>query len=455
MRFPLLLTSLLLTLVTWLQGSQATAQPTQAAEKPNVLLIIVDDLGFADLACLGSSDMQTPHLDELFSQSLQLQRLYANCPVCSPTRASVITGCYPDRVGVPGVIRTHPENSWGNFTPLAETLPQQLGRLGYRTAAIGKWHLGLIAEDHPMNHGFDSFHGFLGDMMDDYYHHRRHNINYMRKDRKEIDPEGHATDLFSQWAIDFIESSSNDDDPRPWFLYLAYNAPHTPIQPPEDWYRRVKTRQPELSDQRAKLVALIEHMDAGIGRVLAALRQAKLDEDTIIVFTSDNGGQIDVGANNGPLRDGKQSMYEGGLRIPGCLRVPGQTRPGTATQTVCTTADFLPTLVELAGGEVRGQLDGISLLPLISDPTHDWPDREVYFVRREGGLRYAGLSIEAVLHGNWKLVHNLPTTELELFDLSTDPGETTNLAAKRPREFRDMVRRLQLHLQRGGAVPWQ
>ena len=433
-----------------------TAQAPGEPRKPNILLIIVDDLGFADLGCLGSQDMSTPHLDGLISNSLKLDRFYANCPVCSPTRASVITGCYPDRVGVPGVIRTNPANSWGNFAPSAETLPQRLSRLGYRTAAIGKWHLGLEPQDHPMNHGFDAFHGFLGDMMDDYYNHRRHNINYMRNDRDEIDPDGHATDLFSQWAVDFIKAQADGGVGRqPWFLYLAYNAPHTPIQPPDAWVQKVKARQQGISDRRAKLVALIEHMDAGIGQVLESLRQSGADDNTIVVFTSDNGGQVDVGANNGPLRDGKQSMYEGGLRIPGSIRVPGRTRAGSSTEAVCTTADFLPTLVELAGGQVTDAIDGVSLVPLLSDPDQTWPEREVYFVRREGGLRYAGLTIEAVLKGNWKLVHNLPTSKLELFDLSADPGETTDLSDRRPRELREMVERLQVHLQRGGAVPWQ
>ena len=225
---------------------------------------------------------------------------------------------------------------------------------------------------------------------------------------------------------------------KPWFLYLAYNAPHTPIQPPDAWLQKVKDREPGISDRRARLVALIEHLDAGIGRVSGIAPTSGAEDNTIIVFTSDNGGQVDVGANNGPLRDGKQSMYEGGLRIPGCIRVPGQTLAGSSTDAVCTTADFLPTLVELVGGEVTGAIDGVSLRPLLANPQAAWPEREVYFIRREGGLRYAGLTIEAVLKGNLKLVHNLPTSKLELFDLSLDPGETTDLAdQRRQRTSRD------------------
>lgn len=450
--------------------SDALAQaptPPAGQSRPNILLIIVDDLGFADLGCLGSADMRTPNLDGLIADSLHLRRFYANCPVCSPTRATVLTGCYPDRVGVPGVIRTHDTNSWGYFAPITRTLPEQLRALGYRTSAIGKWHLGLRPENHPQSRGFDHFKGFLGDMMDDYYHHRRHDINYMRDGRSEIDPQGHATDLFSDWAVGFIRSQGDKTEQgrAPWFMYLAYNAPHTPIQPPNDWLNKVRARESGIGDQRAKLVALIEHMDAGIGRVLTALRESEQYDNTVVVFTSDNGGQISVGANNGPLRDGKQSMYEGGLRIPGCIRVPRQTmpnrpqalrtQPGSITDALCCTADFLPTLVELAGGEPPVEIDGVSLVPLLADPKTRWPKRQIYFVRREGGVRYAGLTIEAVLLGDYKLVHNLPTQKLELFDLRADPSETTDLSAQQPRVFREMVAHLQRHTQRGGQVPWQ
>lgn len=428
--------------------------PAAEPPRPHVLLIIVDDLGFGDLSCQGSEDLQTPHIDTLFSDSLRLSRLYANCPVCSPTRASVLTGRYPDRVGVPGVIRTHDENSWGYFAPGGAMLPSQLRELGYHTAAIGKWHLGLRSENHPEQRGFDFFRGFLGDMMDDYFDHRRHGNNYMRDGQMEIDPEGHATDLFTQWSVDFLQDRTSYPN-QPWFLYLAYNAPHTPIQPPQDWLAKVKQREPGISDQRAALVALIEHMDAGIGRVMDTLRHTKQYENTLIVFTSDNGGQLNVGANNGPLRDGKQSMYEGGLRIPGAIRVPGRTQPGTSTDALCATMDFLPTIVEAVGGQVDGDLDGLSLSPVIDDPDATLPPRELYFVRREGGTRYAGMTIEALLHGNHKLVHNLPTSELELFDLQHDPGETTNLASQQPQLFRAMINRLQRHIQRGGQVPWQ
>ena len=325
--------------------------------------------------------------------------------------------------------------------------------------AIGKWHLGLSPETHPLSQGFERFQGYLGDMMDDYYKHRRHGINYMRNGRDEIDPQGHATDLFTQWAVDYINGpvkkntlkdasdptgSRLEEERKPWFLYLAYNAPHTPIQPPQDWYEKVKRREQTdydnaISDKRAKLVALIEHMDAGIGQVLNALKESGQYENTVIVFTSDNGGQANVGANNGPLRGEKQQMYEGGLRIPGCIRVPGQTKAGSVSHTVCCTADFFPTVADLAGIKVANGIDGQSLMPLIDQPLaanglNLWPTRRIYFVRREGGPTYAGLTSQALLHGQYKLVHDLPTKQFELFDLEADPNENTDLAKKMPKK---------------------
>ena len=188
-----------------------------AKKKPNILIILVDDLGNGDLACQGAKDMRTPHLDKLFASGMRFTRFYANSSVCSPTRAALLSGRYPEFVGIPGVVRTHDRNNWGHLTPDAVLLPALLRAAGYHTAIVGKWHLGLgltktAPRTTPTHRGFDFLHGFLGDMMDDYYHHRRHGFNYMRLNKKVIDPKGHATDLFSNWAIDCI----TDRDSSPW-----------------------------------------------------------------------------------------------------------------------------------------------------------------------------------------------------------------------------------------------
>jgi len=430
----------------------------QAAAKhearPNLLVIIVDDLGYGDLSCYGATDLQTPNIDALVADGMRFDRFYASCPVCSPTRAALLTGRYPEYVGVPGVIRTHASNNWGWLNPDVTLLPAVLKPLGYHTAIIGKWHLGLEPPNIPTRRGFDLFRGFLGDMMDDYYTHRRHGINYMRHNEREIDPKGHATDLFTQWACEYIEERAADG--KPFFLYLAYNAPHTPIQPPQQWLQRVLDREKGIDQKRAKLVALIEQLDYGIGKVVAKLKTTGLYDRTLIVFTSDNGGQLAVGANNGSLRGGKQDMYEGGIRVPTAVVWPGHIKPGSRTDCVAITMDLFPTLVDAAGGRSPACIDGVTLLPVLLGEADQLPGpRYLFWGRREGGRRYQGLITHAVRYGPWKLVYNSPFAPFELYNLDQDPQEKHNVANKYPRVFNNLAAALRRHIQRSGQVPWQ
>jgi arylsulfatase A-like enzyme len=421
--------------------------------RPNIVVILADDLGYGDLSSYGAQDLRSPHVDALVKRGMRFDTFYANCPVCSPTRASLLTGRYPELVGVPGVIRTHAEDSWGYLAEDAVMLPQLLGQAGYTTAMVGKWHLGLEAPNRPNDRGFDRFRGFLGDMMDDYYTHRRFGQNYMRDNQRTIDPAGHATDLFTDWACDDIRQLANQG--KPFFLYLAYNAPHTPIQPPQDWLDRVKAREDGISDRRAKLVALIEHMDEGIGRVVKTIEEQGIAGRTLIIFTSDNGGQLNAGANNGPLRDGKQSMYEGGLRVPCCVVWPGTVPAGSRGSGIWLTMDLFPTLCEIANAKISGPIEGRSLLPTLLGKEQPRIDRDVFFHRREGNLRYNGLTIQAVRRGDWKLLANSPYAPYELYNLQEDPLEANDLREKRPKVYRQLASALRLQLQRGGAVPWQ
>lgn len=425
----------------------------RADEQPNLLVIMADDLGYGDLACCGASDMQTPHLDRLFASGMRFTNFYANCPVCSPTRAALLSGRYQELVGVPGVIRTHSENSWGYLDPDATLLPRIAQQNGYHTAIIGKWHLGLSEPNRPNDRGFDLFRGFLGDMMDDYYSHRRHGVNYMYYNRQEIDPVGHATDLFSDWAIEYVKERQSKKEP--FLLYLAYNAPHTPIQPPADWEQKVLQREAGIDPARAKLVALIEHMDAGIGRVLAALAESGQTENTIVVFTSDNGGQLNVGANNGPLRDGKQSMYEGGLKVPTVVSWPKQIKAGSTTPFRAMSMDILPTLFDYANIPRPDGIEGRSFCPTLSGETQPALREQMFFCRREGGSRYGGETIESVIEGPWKLLQNSPWEPLELYKIDEDPQEQTNLFDKEKRIVNRLGAALRRQIQRGGAVPWQ
>lgn len=459
-------------------GTLAMALPTQrgaaaqgSAGRPNIVVILVDDLGYGDLSCYGATDLKSPNIDRLVAGGMRFSQFYANCPVCSPTRASLLSGRFPDLVGVPGVIRTNLRDNWGCLSPQAVLLPTMLKRAGYHTALVGKWHLGLASPSTPTERGFDHFHGFLGDMMDDYHNHRRHGINYMRLGDKEIDPEGHATDLFTEWAIEYLRRQAEKRDPgqdaggaqerdalatiEPFFLYLAYNAPHTPIQPPQEWIERVKQRESGISERRAKLVALIEHLDAGIGKVLDALKETGLSDNTLVIFTSDNGGQVDVGAGNGPLRAGKGDMYEGGIREPMCAVWPGRIEPGSRSDRITLTMDIFPTVCEAAGVKIAHEIDGASFLAtLLGEVQPSNGERLLFWVRREGGPRYGGQVYYAARQGDYKLLQNSPFEPLKLYNLAEDPREQNPLDGKHPM-YRKLFNALQAHISQSGAVPWQ
>ncbi|MBP7049685.1 MAG: sulfatase-like hydrolase/transferase [Phycisphaerae bacterium] len=434
--------------VTQAQGTFAGESPS----RPNVLVILVDDLGYGDLSCYGATDLKSPNIDRLIASGMRFDRFYANSPVCSPTRAALLTGRFPDLVGVPGVIRTDIRDNWGNLAEQAVLLPRVLQDAGYHTALVGKWHLGLSSPNTPNERGFDHFHGFLGDMMDDYTSHRRHGINYMRLNDREIDPEGHATDLFTQWAIDYLRGRKNAS--RPFFLYLAYNAPHTPIQPPAEWIERVKQRESGISDKRAKLVALIEHLDAGIGKVIDALKQTGLADNTLVLFTSDNGGQLGVGASNGPLRAGKGDMYEGGIREPMCAVWPNRIEPGSRSNCVALTMDIFPTICEAAGVKIDHKIDGVTFLPTLLGKGQLADDRILFWVRREGGAQYGGRAYYAARQGDYKLLQNSPFEPLRLYNLAEDPQEQNPLDDKHPM-YRRLFNALQAHINRSGTIPWQ
>ena len=423
------------------------------ARSPNILLILADYHGYGDVSVHNGPHVQTPHIDRIAEDGIRFTQFYANSSVCSPSRASLMTGRYPDRVGVPGVVRTHPENSWGYFRQSAVTLPSLLKQNEYHTSLIGKWHLGLEPENHPCRRGFDYFHGFLGDMMDDYYTHLRHKQNYMRKDLESIDPRGHATDLFSDWAVDLIHSQYHSSEP--FFIYLAYNAPHTPIQPPKDWIERVRQREPDASEERVRYVALVEHMDAGIGRVLDALKKTEQLSNTLVIYTSDNGGQLNVGATNGVLRGAKGQMYEGGIRVPSCVMWPNQIDAGQVTNEVAMLMDLCPTLCEVANVPINHNIEGCSIWPTLQGEQQNFAERILYWVRKEGGKSFLGLNQHAVRRGNIKLLHNNPFEPLELYDLNTDPQEAEDQAKTQTDLFRQMGEILQLETQQNGAVIWQ
>lgn len=433
--------------------ASAGAMAASAGDKPNFILIITDDHGWGDVSMYEKRDVLTPNIDRIATEGMLFTRMRANCTVCSPTRAAVLTGRYADRVGVPGVIRTQPENSWGYLAQGVPTIANHLHTAGYQTAIIGKWHLGLESPNLPNERGFGFFHGFLGDMMDSFTTHLRHGQNYMRRNLQVITPQGHATDLFTDWTIEYFRERARDK--QPFFLYLAYNAPHFPIEPPAEWLARVKQRAPEMDEKRALNVAFVEHLDAGIGRVLAALRETGLERNTLVVFTADNGGSLPHAQSNHPWRDGKQSHYDGGLRVPFAARWPARIAAGSRTDYAGLTFDAGATLLEAAGVPLPGDFDAVSLLPILRGEAPPAKVRDLYFVRREGGPAYGGKTYEALIRGDWKLLQNNPYSPLELYNLKDDPQERTNLAQQQPKVVRELEAALRAHIQRGGAAAWQ
>jgi len=435
--------------------SSATKKINKDTKKvPNILVILTDDQGYHDVSYYGTKDIKTPNIDQLASSGLRLDNFYANCPVCSPTRASLLTGRFPDHVGVPGVIRTFDKDNWGYLDPKSILLPKELKKAGYATAMIGKWHLGLDSPNLPNERGFDYFQGWLGDMMDDYWTHRRHGINYMRKNKEVIDPAGHATDLFTQWVTNYFDERAKQK--QPFFLYLAYNAPHFPVQPPKEWLEKVQKREPNIHPKRAALVALIEHMDDGIGKVIKSLKDNDLYDNTIIIFSSDNGGHLPDMPNNGPTRDGKQSMYEGGLKVPTCIAWPGKIKAGTVSSQVNLTMDIFPTLLEIAQVKPSNKIEGQSFLTsLLDQKSREFPERELYFTRREGGLDYNGQCSYAIRQGDWKLLRNKPGEGMELYNLKNDPLEKENIISKNKNIYLDLNIKLMQHIQKGAKVTWQ
>lgn len=419
---------------------------------PNIVCIFVDDLGYGDLSWQGAKDLLTPNIDGIAKEGITFTNFYANSTVCSPSRASLLSGKYPDMVGVPGVIRQNIKNSWGYLDTKTELIPQVLKEKNYHTAIIGKWHLGLSSPNIPNDRGFDYFKGFLGDMMDDYWTHLRGGKNWMRINHEIINPEGHATDIFTDWTIEYLESRKEES--KPFFLYLAYNAPHFPIQPPEEYLEKVKEREKNISDKRAKNVAFIEHLDFCIGRVMKSLEETGLIENTLLVFTSDNGGALRYEQSNGILRGGKQDMYEGGIKVPAFMLWKNKIQPGSTSNNFGMHMDLFPTFCDIAGIKNSTAIDGISLLPSILSENQETNNRFVFWVRREGGV-YGGQVYYAARYGDYKILQNSPYEPIQYFNIKDDPKEENLLKRSDHKEFNALHLELQDHIRKSGSIPWQ
>ncbi len=391
-----------------------------SAQKPNLIVIVADDLGWGDLSVYGSTEIHTPVLDGLARRGVRFTQFYSVSPVCSPSRASLLTGLLPPRTGIfevlsPGSRQGLPRN--------LVTLPEALQAQGYRTAAIGKWHLGDAVPSLPTGHGFHEFFGipYSNDMVP---------LRLVRNS-EIIDPnptQAFLTRDFTNEAIAFL----NRNVASPFFLYLPLSTPHVPLAVPNAW----------RNQRRSRYIDSVEYMDWNLGRFLERLEELDLARRTVIVFTSDNGSWRL--RSNGGLRGGKKSVYEGGVRVPLIVSFPGLPDPRPEIDTPAMMCDLFPTLLRLAGGAEQEGLDGRHLLNLVGGERTDEafgrrPGDPIFFFLRE--------RVAAVRVGRWKLHLKppgpTPQTPDQLFNLDTDPGESENLLEQHPRvaeQLRCLVR---------------
>lgn len=445
----LLLAFLLLAPLAALYAADATA-------KPNIVYIVADDLGYGELGCYGGKDIPTPHLDSLAASGARFTSGYVTAPFCAASRAALMTGRYQTRFGFEfnpiGAKNAVP----GIGLPLGEkTVADRLRDAGYATGLVGKWHLGGTAPFHPQRRGFDEFFGFLNE--GHYYVPppwqgvttwlRRKNLpdggqgrwtspdgrivwsthlgcneheydadNPLLRSSQPVDEKANLTDAFTREACDFIGRHRS----QPFFLYFAYNAVHSPMQGTDEYMKKFAHIQ---DIQRRIFAAMLAHLDDSVGKVLAQLRACGVEENTLVVFLSDNGGPTkELTSSNAPLRGGKGDLWDGGIRVPFIVSWKTHIPAGRVMDVPVVSMDATATALELAGA-VSGQAkrDGVSFMPLLAGKTTEVPERSLFWrVGKKNALR----------NGNWKLIRD--GKEWQLYDLALDIGETTNLAAKEP-----------------------
>ncbi len=426
-RFVVSATTLAMIVATILLQAVAGATP------PNVLILLADDLGYGDVGFNGGERIATPNLDRLAATGVNLTDFRA-CPMCSPTRAGLMTGRWPLRFGMMRAV-VPPWSTYGLPTE-ESTLPQLLAEVGYeRRGIVGKWHLGHARQAFlPGNRGFTRFLGCYNGAID-YFTHEREGETDWHHDLQTVKEEGYSTDLIGDEAVRLIEQSPEN---QPWFLYVPFNAPHSPYQAkPEDLQKYPDLK---IRDRRA-FAAMVDSMDQAIGRILAATEARSDASNTLVLFFSDNGGIPRVGSSNGPFRGGKLSVYEGGTRVCAAIRWPdaGLTG-GTRFDERIGYIDVVPTILAAAGAEATGDLDGLNFIPAIrgqdSIPTRPWFS---YIHQSQDAQASVHLDHwKLVAHGDFFDQGAAPAATYELYDLSTDAAETTNLFDQEPRRGNEL-----------------
>ena len=407
-----------------------------ARDLPNIVFILADDLGYGDVGCYGSEDIETPHIDRIAGEGVRFSDFYANGAVCSPTRAAFLTGRYQQRIGMDNALYYQ---EMGRGLPVSgSTIAAALSGAGYVTGLSGKWHLGYDEGRRPHEQGFDHFFGLLGGNHHYFQHMDRIGVPDLWLNGEAIERDGYTTDLITADAVDFIEKNRAG----PFFLFLSHAAPHFPWQGPGDRDKdiRPKKKSWQLGD-RETYIAMVESMDEGIGEVLDCLDRLDLDDNTLVIFTSDNGGH--TYSDNGPLRGAKSSIWEGGVKVPCVARWPRVLPRGVVASQVGITMDWTISFRRMAGlGVDPAGEDGIDLIPILSGDSPE-VDRTLFWRRRKGPVRKNVEEGRAVRSGRWKLVEQA-TGESHLFDLAADPGESRDVIGEHP----SVAERLRLKLDR-------
>ncbi|RYD23149.1 MAG: arylsulfatase [Verrucomicrobiaceae bacterium] len=419
-------------IVFGLAVSAVPARAEEKAAKPNIIYFLVDDMGSADCGFNGGKEIKTPNIDALAAKGSIFGSYYVQ-PLCSTTRASFLTGRYPVHHGIYGALMT--DTKMG--LPLEERiLPQALKTAGYTTAITGKWHVGEYKPEYlPMRRGFDHQYGCWYGQIDYFSHERAGRVDWYRDDRR-IEEKGYSTTLIADEATRLIQTQPAD---KPLFLYVPFNAVHGPFQVPEKYLEPYK----HLPEKRRVMAGMLSVVDESIGRIVAALREKKMDGNTLIIFSGDNGG-VDPGprTSNAPLRAGKGTIYEGGVRTASFVTWPGKIPAGKKIATPVHVIDWYPTLVKLTGADAAQPLpvDGQDIWPLLTKDTP--PARDAILVGAEPRRI-------AVRMGDWKLIRfsgggkGKKGQRHELYNLAADPSEKTDLAASKPEKVTEMNTRLE------------
>ncbi len=438
-----------------LSSTAAVAASAHTTKQPNIIVIYTDDQGYGDLGCYGATDIQSPNIDKLAREGVRFSQFYSNCPVCSPSRASLLTGKYPQRHGITDVLASTAQFNVPGLKLGEITLPKELKKLGYNTAAVGKWHLGSATHSRPQEQGFGEFFGFFSGWTD-YYSHRYYTLgrgqseilhDLWRNDTEVFEETAYQTDVLSREARAFVNRQATG---KPFFLYLAFGAPHYPMMAPAHYVDRF----PATMDRDRRVhCAMIAAIDDAVGELMGLLRRRGFDNNTILYFQSDNGateesradhsGRPYRGGSNAPLRGYKQTLFEGGIRVPAILWGPGCGIPaGRKYAQPAAAMDIAPTMLKLAGSAtgMPGQIDGVDLGPAVLKGGPN-PHENIFW-------NY--LNHRAVVHkGRWKLKAERadaksPLVKVQLFDLVGDLGETTDRSAAEPKlvaELSDLLNR--------------